>query len=102
VLEIDNVEIRIQQILPVPGDYVPDHYPSGESPIFGWPPISVFQQSFQKGVLKIEPGEMHQLLFDFILPRELEVVKLYLYVCNRKKKKRSLGWSATRIYDFTA
>jgi hypothetical protein len=97
LLELYSVELRIQQILPLEENYEPRYLPAAD--IFDWPLISLCKRNFDRYSLEIEPNEEHQLFFDFMLPRHLACLKVYMYVQNRKKARHSLGWTASLIYS---
>lgn len=97
LLELYSVELRIQQILPLEENYEPRYLPATD--IFDWPLISLRKRDFDRYSLEIEPNEEHQLFFDFMLPRHLACLKVYMYVQNRTKAKHSLGWTASLIYS---
>jgi hypothetical protein len=51
---------------------------------------------------EIEPGERDEFGSDFVIPADLEVVYLYVYVENAARKAdRELGWTLTRYYELT-
>jgi hypothetical protein len=97
MLTINNVDFRVQQILPFSESYKPSYVPTTD--LIGWPLILVRSKEFQKNSLEIEPNEDHQLVFDFILPDHIKSIKIYSFVQNSRKAKSNLGWSATQHYS---
>jgi len=50
----------------------------------------------------IEPGEKQLLEFEFVVPSEVKVVRVYTYFRNDQKLKdgSEVGWTASSYYDF--
>jgi hypothetical protein len=48
---------------------------------------------------EIEPGENDEFGNDFVIPADLEVVYIYVYLKNVARKGRELGWTITSYYD---
>jgi len=97
LLEPYSVELRIQQILPCEDNYEPSYVQATD--VFDWPLISLRKRDFDQYSLEIEPNEEHQLFFDFMLPKHLACIKIYLYVQNQKKARYNLGWATSLIYS---
>jgi hypothetical protein len=93
LLRIGFVEVRIQQILPLYDDYMPPYHPPIDGISFGWPALEVKCRNFERGeILEIEPGEVHPVTFDFLLPETIELIRIYAYTKNIKKAKKEFGW----------
>lgn len=48
--------------------------------------------------IEIEPGEEEQVDFDLLIPANIELIQVYTYFQNLKKK-RDIGWEAKEYYD---
>ena len=93
LLRIGFVEVRIQQILPLYHDYMPSYHPPDDGISFGWPALEVKYKRFERGeIIEIEPGEIHQFTFDFLLPEAIELIRIYAYTKNIKKAKKDFVW----------
>jgi hypothetical protein len=97
LISFKEINVRIQQILPVCDGYEPAYYPHSSSAEFGWPTIAKGDQKFAIRTLEIEPSETHQFLFDFLLPTNLELVKIYSY---SQYYRSDLGWSIKQLHSF--
>jgi hypothetical protein len=67
-----------------------------------WPSIKNRELSWEKKKCpELEPNESDQFCCDFFLDPSVEVVFLYVYLDNDKKKrgKQALGWGTTAFYD---
>jgi hypothetical protein len=67
---------------------------------FDWPLIAE-RTSDATASIEIEPGEKQDLEFEFGVPAEVKVVRVYTYFRNNQiKSGREIGWSASSDYDF--
>lgn len=104
--------IRIQQILPV--SCCPRQGPCAKEEVnsalkeikrkanrFSWPLVAEREDSFEKP-LDIEPGEKDFVEYEFVVPTEIKVVRIYSYFRNDQKSKDhdEVGWSISSHYDF--
>jgi hypothetical protein len=48
---------------------------------------------------EIEPGELDEFIFDFVIPLDVRKVQFYSHVQNVTKRKRNVGWNTSTIYD---
>jgi hypothetical protein len=93
LLLIGFVEVRIQQILPLYDDYMPSYHPPNDGISWGWPALEVKHRNFERGeIIEIEPGEVHPVTFDFLLPETIELIRIYAYTKNIKKAKKDFVW----------
>lgn len=44
-------------------------------------------------------GETDELHFDFVVDSDVQVVVIYSYLKNVKKRRREIGWNVTLVYD---
>lgn len=94
-------ETRIQQILPLHvsiKDAISKKDTDRKSTDIPWPELQYLSRKWEVGEVEIEPGESEQIEYEFILDRKAQVIKVYSYVSNTRKKKSGLGWHATKIY----
>lgn len=105
LLPVSHAWTRLLKIAPVSGGLAKtleenlDPIPEGEAEI-EWPEIGCREVQFEKGQAEIEPGEVEKFHFDFIFDSGVQVVEIYSYFENSRKKKRGpMGWALTSIYD---
>lgn len=112
-ITIDNVSevlirgtkafIYIQQILPLDEELAQllerdeDPVSKGEYEV-SWFSLGDREWNFKRGEFDVEPGEIEVLDCDFVIPSETEVVRVYSYITNEKKRKSDIGWSKTTDY----
>lgn len=46
---------------------------------------------------ELEPDEVQEMTFEFVIPTNVERIKIYTYFPNAAKA--GIGWSRTTIYD---
>jgi len=105
LMQLTSGFTRIQSILPLSNDIKeliqneksPRPENSNEIP---WPEIEEIKIKFEKKSCEIEPNERDETIFDFILNSNEQVVSIYTYLQNIKKRKSELGWGLTSTYDF--
>jgi len=68
---------------------------------FDWEILNEKETSWEKDNLEIEPGEKETIQYDFLLPLEVDVILVYYYVRNKKKREKGLGWSFSKIIEFS-
>lgn len=99
LVQVREVQNWIQQVHPVAlvngKPFVAA--PTREKPEIPWPKIEERIYKFANGEREIEPKEADTLLFDYIVPKDLEVVTVYSYVANSKKRRRWPPWAQKQI-----
>jgi hypothetical protein len=100
LLDIPEGLIRLQQVLPLPA-HVSNQLSKGEDPVedgkfeVNW--VGLGQRRAPSN-LEIEPLEADQVTADFFVNEpELQLVQIYTYFKNVKKKE--IGWGLTTLYD---
>ena len=103
LMTIKSGEVRICQILPVPqsikelidetSDIVKKN--ANEAP---WPEMSIREFLEDKKPIEIEPKEIDCLHFDFIIPKNVELIEVYSHLENIKKPKKEIGWNTTTLH----
>ena len=112
LLSINHGDIWVQHVMPWPEM-------AAKAPIDGdkaekkteldWPILGERLLDDSKDRWELEPGETEELHFDFLLKRPLEVVQLYSYFRNSKKRLRprfrrpwgilrEIGWNTTTLH----
>jgi hypothetical protein len=106
VLRLRSTLARIQQLLPIPPDLAAaiadntDPVEPNESEI-QWPLVAERACDWNSAYHEVEPGEIEECHFDFILSPPLEKVEVYSYLRNLSKRGRDIGWNTTTVYSFT-
>lgn len=112
-LRSDKAIVRIQQILPVPpcigeGPCAKEEVisalkdPERKADRFSWPMIAEREHNVGQ-FLDIEPGEKDLVEFEFVVPTEVTVVRIYSYFRNDQRSKQGsdeIGWKTSSQYDF--
>ena len=58
-----------------------------------WP---LLKERIDKRHVKIAPGEEDTLYYDFIIPNNIETIKVFSWIGTQES---GLGWGKTTIYD---
>lgn len=106
MLEIKNMFIRVQRILPAPP--CANTQPCAADQVnkalrgvdrkedrFSWPLISERTTQWDTPI-EIEPSEQDQIDFEFAVPANVTDVRIYNYIRNEKKKE--IGWFLSSYY----
>ena len=106
LLCLESGFVRIQQILPIPDDIADiikqDQDPVGEDKTeVDWPLISERFFTWDTGKCEIEPAESDQFVSDHVIDPQVQLISVYSYFKNTKKRKRDIGWGATTVYRIT-
>lgn len=101
LIRIKSIDVRIQQIIPIVDGYVPSYFPDVSSTEIGWPTIARQQQVYSNQELEIEPSERHEFIFDFLLPTNIEAIKIYSFSQYIHRAGYELGWSTKLLYTFS-
>lgn len=64
-----------------------------------WPEIDQHVICWKESQPELEPGETDEFPVDFFIQPAEEVVFVYAYLRNVRKKGQPLGWPATAFYD---
>ena len=103
ILTSNYAELRLRQIVPIPKNLVLekncDPIPKDRTE-FEWPMIAGREWNWNYGDFEIEPAERDSLHADFFIPTEVKTSEFYFYIANAKKKRKGIGWSQTKIYNF--
>ena len=102
-LDLKSGTIRIQKIMPL-DKAIEDKIANNHDPIS----LKSHKEPWQnlcdpyEPVLKvgIEPGEVDQINCEFIIPSNVQTVKIYSFF--KKKQKQGIGLTKTTIYDIIA
>jgi hypothetical protein len=106
VLNLDRMTVRVQQVIPLGGDFGEtvaqglDLVQEGET-LVRWPVLGERSQRWDRGVRQVEPGETDEITCDFVLRDVVQTVQVYTYFNNVVKSGREIGWVARTLYDFT-
>ena len=63
-----------------------------------WTQLARIDKSWDQGYCEIEPGELENFGFDFVLRSGVRTVRVYSFFRNNRKR-RGLGWRAITFYD---
>lgn len=106
LLRLDSTFTWVQQILPLPKDFE-TAFGAGKDPLatlgpsdseYGWPVVTERKCDWKASPREVEPGEDENMQFDFVVDDKAQLVEIYSYFRN-ERKKREIGWSGTTIYD---
>jgi hypothetical protein len=103
VLRMTHARVEVQQVLPLGAELESleeEDFSNPERREIPWPLISSRSSEWQRKEFEIEPGEADEVIWDFLLPREIETIAVYSYFRNVKKRFRDIGWGLTTLYDF--
>jgi hypothetical protein len=64
-----------------------------------WPELDIKEVTWKPHDFEVEPGEADTVHFDLIIPSDIEVIQIYTYFQNVKKRGRDRGWPTERFYD---
>ncbi|MDP9474182.1 MAG: hypothetical protein M3R38_00500 [Actinomycetota bacterium] len=67
-----------------------------------WTLIADREKRFAKRAEEIEPGERDEIHFDFVIDGKPETVLIYTYLENHAKRRRTVGWRVSSVYDLVA
>ncbi len=108
-MEFREAVILIQKIAPVTDDVVEvlyaeyaEAFEKGEFKNIQWKTLDKIPLTWEKNVVIVEPGEMHQETCEFIVPRDVESAIIYSYFYNSRVPQVPQGWGATTVYDISA
>ena len=95
---------RVQQMMPWPPELLEfikrdKEFVKGGQTEVEWPLLKQRPFPFEKREREIEPGEIDEVHFDFIIDPEVQIVVLYSYLKNKRKWRREIGWNTTSVYE---
>ena len=102
----DRGEIRLRQVIPPPS-HVEEAIRSGLDPVpadcaqVEWPMLAGRNWKWEKGAFEIEPGESDSLCADFFVPLQAQVVELYFFLANARKKNQNVGWTVSQLHHMS-
>lgn len=102
IAKLDHANLRVRQVVPLPTEILA-LTEAGLDPVAAdrshveWPLICERNWKAKSDPHDIEPGEHDVLLADFLVPADVQVLELYFFFANEKKRKRELGWSESKI-----
>lgn len=104
LLPVREMEVRIQQILPLHGDvetaFNADRNPKvDEDTEFPWETIAFQNNKFPEGHIFIEPGESQEFVYDFLVEDDIDLISVYSYVYVHRSKNPLLSWDKTLTYS---
>lgn len=112
LIKVERIKTRVQRVAPQ-SDLVRKQlgvYQEAKAPRVSWPEIAQRNLEFaQGGEIEVEPGESDWIEFDYVLPKQLKVLRFYSFVDNSKKKRRhwwnkkeALGWTRSSLLNLVA
>jgi hypothetical protein len=99
LLPIVCVKTRVQQVSPLTDDYSPKYHPNEKGVVLDWPTLEEKTMTYKVGDLELEPNEIHEFDFEFLLSEATRIVKITAYISNARKSKREIGWLASSIHS---
>jgi hypothetical protein len=115
VLCLESMFVRVQQLMPLPADVLAA-MASGKDPVaqneseVAWPEIDCRPCNWKAEPREIEPGEIEEHHFDFVIPAYVERIEVYSHIVNARKARRllfwkarkAIGWNTTTVYSLEA
>ncbi len=105
-MEFRKAFFLLQQISPLSDEEIETLYAQvfrdREYDNLQWPTLDEAPRTWEKDVLIVEPGELHQETCEFVVLADIESVMIYTYFYNSRFSQSSStpeGWSATTVYD---
>jgi len=105
-LRLDSAFVWVQQMLPLPADFQAA-LDAGKDPLavldpseseYGWPRVGERKCDWAASPREVEPSEEDYIQFDFVVDGDAQLLEIYSYFKN-ERKKREIGWSETTVYD---
>ncbi len=106
VVTSDLGEIRLRQVVPPPS-HIEEAVISGFDPVpadcaqIEWPMLAGREWKWKKGEFEIEPGEADSLCADFFVPLQTQVVELYFFLANARKRGQNIGWTLSHLHHLS-
>ncbi|MCK5603913.1 hypothetical protein KAR91_18645 [Candidatus Pacearchaeota archaeon] len=106
LLALTGGEVRVLRIIPVSQE-IKKGIKKGTVPLVegyhevDWPSIKRYQFDWIESIREIEPSEVDQYHYDFILDNDVETIQVYSHFDNRKKKKKDIGWNCTTFHNIS-
>lgn len=115
LLPLESVTVRVQQIRPWRNDALGTidelrNNMAADTSELDWPVLDDRETKWDKGVQEIEPAEDDEIVYDFVMDKEVEAVSVYSYVKNAYKKRplikrwqsREIGWNTTTVHEISS
>lgn len=106
LLQVKGIKAVIEQLLPLPDDVTAalaegrDPVAAGQSEIL-WDNIGERTCDFTENRREVEPGEIDECTFDFVLPGAVRKIQVYSHVQNLSKSDENVGWNTSTVCDLT-
>ena len=107
LLPITEIETRVQQLLPIEADLLKKiedgipQKPTNEAEI-EWPLVAFNVSNYRKHSAEIEPGEVQEFVYDFIIDREVKTIVVYSFIYDQGRVEKRLAWERTSTYSITS
>jgi hypothetical protein len=95
LLALNKVTTRIEILRPLKIEEIPEE-PLKKRTEMGWPPGEERELEEIGSLKDIEPEETDSFLFDFLLDKSLEAIRIYSYIENPQRKDK--GWDINTTY----
>lgn len=96
LVKIREITSRILQLEPWPDDIISPGLELGHNHAsFEWPYVDYRDIDPQK--VEIEPGELDEYCFDYVVDREIKAVIFYSWIKNLRKRK--IGWQLSTPHN---
>lgn len=95
---VKRVVVRIQQVSPFNNECQPKYHPHAEGVVLNWRTLTERTMECDPGDLELEPNEIHEVDFDFLVDPTIRIVKITAYISNARKMMQGIGWLATSIH----
>jgi len=108
LLRVRNGFVRVQQVLPVADIPELGKVRDGSAEMSAvvadatelpWPLLIEVPKKWADPGWEVEPGETETVAFDIVLRPDVEVVRIYSFIANPRKRRLGYGWKAADFYD---
>jgi hypothetical protein len=106
LLHCKSLTMWIQQVLPPDKEmqkFIQDYIKNKTATdidaenLIPWPAIAIRKETWDEHKKELEPGESHQFWFDFIIPSDVKIFRLYSFLTEFDNPK--IGWSLASIHE---
>lgn len=99
LLPVKRIVARVQQVSPFTHECEPKYHPNADGVVLDWRTLTERIMECPPGELELEPNEIHEIDFEFLLDPNIRIIKITAYIPNARKVRQGIGWLATSIHS---